>query len=61
VQSSLTQLQQHVAALTNGFNLKADARLMLAPEHSDFVIPGVDRVADLDSLCAAIKGKVRYD
>jgi len=60
VQSSLTQLQAHVAALTGGFNLKSDSRLSLAPEHPEYKIEGVDSVKDLDSLCATIKGSIHY-
>ena len=44
-------LKEHVEALTRGFNLKADLRLLLAPLHPTFAIDGVERVDDLDGLC----------
>ncbi|MHB0999622.1 MAG: type I-E CRISPR-associated protein Cas7/Cse4/CasC [Armatimonadota bacterium] len=55
VQASMDKLGKHVEALTKGFNLQADSRLMLTPEHPDYSIEGVDRVDDLGSLCSRLK------
>jgi CRISPR system Cascade subunit CasC len=60
VQASIEQFQQHVTSLTNGFNLQADYRLLLSPEHPECDIDGVARVADLNGLCAGVKGAVQY-
>lgn len=60
VTDSLNKLSKHVSALTNGFNLEAGARFVLAPEHPSFTIEGVQvtRVPDLNSLCGQLKGVV---
>lgn len=58
VTSSINKLATHVEALTAGFNLKADPRLMLAPEHSKAAISGVTKTASLDDLCRTIQEKV---
>jgi CRISPR system Cascade subunit CasC len=55
VAASLDDLARHVEALTNGFNLEASARLLLAPEHPDYAIDGTTKVSDLNSLCAGLK------
>jgi CRISPR system Cascade subunit CasC len=55
VQASLQKLGQHVEALTAGFNLQAGARLLLAPEYEQFSIAGVERVSDLNRLCARLR------
>ena len=39
MQASLMKLARHVEALTKGFNLKANVRLLLAPEHPDLRDP----------------------
>jgi CRISPR system Cascade subunit CasC len=59
VQSSLAKLGRHVEALTKGFNLEADPRLLLAPEHPKVKIDGVERVDDLAKLCARLRGVVK--
>lgn len=56
VRTSLVQMGRHVESLTAGFNLEAEARLLLAPEHGDFAIPGVERVPDLNALGARVRG-----
>ena len=53
VAASLKKLGAHVTALTNGFNLKSDTRLLLAPEQ-DFSIDGVENVPDLATLCSRL-------
>jgi len=50
VGASLSQFQQHVEALTTGFNLEATTRLLLAPEHGNYAIAGTERAADLNAL-----------
>jgi len=55
VSNSLEKFGKHVEALTNGFNLQSTQRLMLAPEHTEFSISGVERVADLNTLCARLR------
>ena len=55
VSKSLDEFKGHVEALTAGFNLAAEPRLLLAPEHSEFNIAEVERVRDLDTLCARLK------
>ncbi len=55
VQVSLDKLKDHVEALTKGFNLQANPRLMLAPLHPGFAIDGVERVDDLDGLCRRLR------
>lgn len=55
VAASLHQFARHVDALTTGFNLEATARLLLAPEDPQFAIPGVERVSDLNTLCARVQ------
>ena len=55
VSNSLEKLGKHVEALTSGFNLQSTQRLMLAPEHREFSITGVERVADLNTLCARLR------
>jgi len=50
VEASLKKFSAHVQALTNGFNLKSDARFLLAPE-GNFAIADVEPVADLAMLC----------
>lgn len=61
VQDSMDKLGKHMSALTNGFNLDADARFILAPEHSEeFSSDGVEvtRVPDLKALCEQLKGVI---
>jgi len=53
--ASLGKLATHVEALTAGFNLEATARLLLAPEDPQFAIPGVERVPNLNTLCARLQ------
>lgn len=55
VTRSLAELKGHVEALTSGFNLEAAPRLLLAPEHADYAIAGVERVSDLNTLSARLK------
>lgn len=57
VRDSLTKLARHAEALTNGFNLATTARLLLAPAHSEteFTVQGVERVPDLNTLCARLR------
>lgn len=55
VTASLNKFKQHVESLTKGFNLESAPRLLLAPEHTDYQIENVDRVADLNTLCARVK------
>ncbi len=50
VRASMDKLKSHVEALTDGFNLRAAPRLLLAPLHGDFEILGVERSPDLASL-----------
>jgi len=60
VKDSVEKLAKHVCAVTNGFNLNAKARFILAPEHPEFTADGVDitRVGDLNSLCEQLKGVI---
>ena len=53
--ASLGKMATHVEALTQGFNLAADARLLLAPEDPEFAIAGVERLPDLNTLCARVQ------
>ena len=58
VKDSVDKLAKHMFDLTNGFNLEAKARFILAPEHPDeFSSDGVDvtRVPDLKTLCEQLK------
>ncbi len=67
VASSLAKLARHVEALTKGFNIKAQCRLLLAPEHPDPVldgathplIKGVERMEDLTNLCERLQKVVK--
>lgn len=59
VSASLLKFGQHVTALTNGFNLKAAARLLLVPEHDGFQIAGTERVADLNTLAMRLAAVIR--
>ena len=63
VWASLQKFAGHVAALTDGFNLEATARLLLAPvlapEHGDFSIAGTERVPDLNTLAARVGAVIR--
>jgi CRISPR system Cascade subunit CasC len=59
VEDSLAKLGRHVEALTAGFDLETWARLLLAPEHAGFSIPGVARVADLNALCTGLRRVMR--
>ena len=56
--ASLGKLATHVEALTSGFNLEASARLLLVPEDPQFAIAGVERVSDLNTLCARVQALV---
>lgn len=58
IQASLKKFGAHVQALTNGFNLRSNARLLLAPEHEEFQIAGVTRVTNLDDLCQQVRAAV---
>lgn len=55
ISCSLDKLAKHVEAVTRGFNLEAQSRIMIAPEYHHFAIDGVDRVADLNTLCSSIR------
>jgi CRISPR system Cascade subunit CasC len=69
VRSSLAKLSRHVEALAKGFNLEADPRLLLAPDHPDPLDPeankprpwidGAARVDDLATLCARVREVVK--
>lgn len=60
VLDSLQKFSAHVQALTEGFSLQSDARLLLAPEYKDeFSIQGVDAVASLNALCEQLSASVR--
>ncbi len=59
VSASLLKFGQHVTALTNGFNLEAAARLLLAPEHEGLQITGTERVSDLNTLAARLAAVIR--
>lgn len=59
VWASLQKFGPHVAALTDGFNLEATARLLLAPEHGGFQIAGTERVPDLNTLAARLGTIIR--
>ena len=50
VASSLWKLNAHAEALTTGFDLQSTARLVLAPEFSDFKPEGVEKIAGLGAL-----------
>lgn len=58
VQSSLDNLKSHVEALTEGFSLQTSHRWLLAPEHRDFAINGVERATNLADLCQRLRGAV---
>jgi CRISPR system Cascade subunit CasC len=60
VDNSVNKLAAHMSAITNGFNLNAKARFILAPEHQHFQTDKVeiDRVADLKSLCEGLRGVI---
>jgi len=58
--NSLRKLGGHVEALTAGFNLEANPRLLLAPEQSDFAIDGVERIKDLKTLSERIREVVLH-
>lgn len=61
VKDSVDKLAKHMSALTSGFNLEANARFILAPEHpEEFASNGVDvtRVPDLNTLCEQLKGVI---
>ena len=60
VSDSLTKLASHVQALTEGFNLPATARFLLAPlpDQSRFQIAGVQTVPTLNALCAGLRQAV---
>lgn len=60
VSDSLQKFANHVGALTGGFNLEASARCVLAPEHPDFAIDGVEaeRVQSLNDLCERLRGVI---
>lgn len=60
VGASLDKIGMHVQALTEGFNLEASPRLLLAPEHPQFAIVDVQRVPDLKTLCARLQEVVVY-
>ena len=59
VEDSVDKLAGHMKALTDGFNLKANARFVLAPEY-EFKPDGVEitQVPDLDALCSSLKGGI---
>lgn len=58
VRASLQKLGAHVEALTTGFNLESTQRLLLAPEHKEFKIEGVDPATSLNELCASLSRAV---
>ena len=57
-EASLGKMALHVEALTAGFNLESSARLLLAPEHAQYGIGGVERVADLNALAARLRAAI---
>ncbi|MBV9468179.1 MAG: type I-E CRISPR-associated protein Cas7/Cse4/CasC [Abitibacteriaceae bacterium] len=61
VQTSLKKFGTHIQALTGGFNLRSDARLLLAPEHNDFEIADVTRVTSLEDLCQQVRAAIEND
>jgi len=60
VVASLEKIGAHIQALTDGFDLEASTRLLLAPEHPEFAIHGVERVPSLNTLCARLQEVVVY-
>lgn len=58
VKDSIEKLAKHVTALTSGFNLKTDARFLLAPEYQEFSADGITRMPDLNILCEELKGVI---
>ncbi len=54
VRASLQQFGSHVQALTEAFNLETSLRLQLVPQ-TDAVVPGVERVRDLATLCDRVR------
>lgn len=60
VRASMDNLKEHVEALTGGFGLRSARRLLLAPLHSNFTIDGVERMADLDALCASLRETLKH-
>jgi CRISPR system Cascade subunit CasC len=61
VSKSLQEFKGHVEALTAGFNLASAPRLLLAPEHAEYNIAGVERMSDLNTLCARLKDVMSCD
>ena len=59
VTASLRKFGVHVEALTAGFNLPSSGRLLLAPEYPGWDIAGVERMADLNTLCDSLTAGVR--
>ncbi len=60
VKDSVSKLAKHMSALTKGFNLDAKARFLLAPEHPDFPVEGLEvtHVDDLKTLCERLNGVI---
>lgn len=60
VSNSLEKFTKHVSTITKGFNLEADARFLLAPEHEGISFDGVkvERVDSINSLCNSLKGVI---
>jgi CRISPR system Cascade subunit CasC len=61
VNDSVDKLAKHMSALTKGFNLDTRGRFVLAPEHPQFSVEGVEvtRAGDLNSLCEQLKGVIK--
>ena len=53
-EDSRNKLKQHVQAITAGFDLTSNARLLLCPEDTAFTIEGTERVASLNALGSRI-------
>ncbi|MHB1457238.1 MAG: type I-E CRISPR-associated protein Cas7/Cse4/CasC [Armatimonadota bacterium] len=60
VKDSVEKLVKHMSALTNGFNLEAVARFMLAPEYLEVTAEGTEitRVTNLRALCEQVRGVI---
>lgn len=63
VKDSVDKLARHMSAITNGFNLEANARFILAPEYPDFPVDGINitRVRDLNTLSKRLKEVILND
>jgi CRISPR system Cascade subunit CasC len=61
IEASLMKFTSHVEKLSAGFNLPATARLLLAPEHADVTIAGVELVPNLNTLCERLTAVMAAD